>query len=514
MPSQKPATGSATGPATGPATDRRTDRRPASALRPRHSKILATLGPASRDPATLRLLVDAGVDAFRLNFSHGSHESHARTLDAVRTVEAETGRHIAVVADMQGPKIRVGDLGAGRELRWGEVVTLILGEAASSEAEASAIPVPHREVFAASRPGHRLKFDDGKLQVTVVEAGADRLTARVDVPGRLLSNKGLNVVDAVLPVSAMTPKDEADMRFVLDHGWQDGKGGHGRGVDYIALSFVQTADDVRAAKRVVDGRAGIIVKLEKPAALDNLDAILSEADCAMVARGDLGVELPLEQVPIAQRRIIRECRARGLPVIVATHMLESMIDAPTPTRAEASDVATAVYQGADVVMLSAETAVGRHPATAVAVMDRILRAVEDDPEYWRGLARQALPRAGTASDAVSEAARAAVATLGCRAVFGYTSSGSTALRLARERPPCRVVGLTPSAATARRLALAWGVHPLVSPDPESFDDVAQTVARLAVEAVGLEPGDPYAITAGVPFGKAGSTNTLRLGRVG
>ena len=467
-------------------------------MRRRFSKILATLGPASRSPDMLRLLVDAGVDAFRLNFSHGSHDDHGQAVANIRAVETQTGRFVSIVADMQGPKIRVGDTGKGFEMRWGEEVDLVLGETASG-----AIPVPHPEVFAVSKPGHRLKFDDGKLQVTVQSVDTDRIVAKVDVPGTLTSNKGLNVIDAVLPMSAMTTKDEADMRFALDQG-----------VDYIALSFVQTAEDVRAAKAIIGDRAGVIVKLEKPAALQHLDAILAETDCAMVARGDLGVELPLEDVPIAQRRIIRECRALGKPVIVATHMLESMIDAPTPTRAEASDVASAIYQGADVVMLSAETAVGRHPATAVAVMDRILQAVESDPEYWRGLARQDLPRADSADDAISEAARSAVGTLGCKAVFGFTSSGSTVLRIARERPPCLIVGLTPSEETARRLALPWGVHPLISPDPKSFDDVAETVAKLAVEAIGLDSGDAYAITAGVPFGVAGSTNTLRIGRVG
>ena len=467
-------------------------------MRRRFSKILATLGPASRSPDMLRLLVDAGVDAFRLNFSHGSHDDHGEAVANIRAVETRTGRFVSIVADMQGPKIRVGDTGKGFELRWGEEVDLVLGETADG-----GIPVPHPEVFSVSEPGHRLKFDDGKLQVTVQRVETDRIVAKVDVPGTLTSNKGLNVIDAVLPMSAMTPKDEADMRFALDQG-----------VDYIALSFVQTAEDVRAAKAIVGDRAGIIVKLEKPAALHHLDAILAETDCAMVARGDLGVELPLEDVPIAQRRIIRECRALGKPVIVATHMLESMIDAPTPTRAEASDVASAIYQGADVVMLSAETAVGRHPATAVAVMDRILQAVESDPEYWRGLSQQELPHADSAEDAISEAARSAVATLGCKALFGFTSSGSTVLRIARERPPCRIVGLTPREQTARRLALPWGVRPLISPDPESFDDVAETVARLAVDEIGLQPGDAYAITAGVPFGVAGSTNTLRIGRVG
>jgi pyruvate kinase len=466
-------------------------------MRRRFSKILATLGPASRDASTLRLLHEAGVDAFRLNFSHGSHEDHANSVKTIRAVEEQVGRPITIVADMQGPKIRVGEVGDGIELRWGEEIELILGEAAKG----GAIPVPHPEIFKVSEPGHRLKFDDGKLQVTIVKVTAKIITARVDVPGLLKSRKGLNVIDALLPVSAMTPKDEVDMRFAL-----------GQGVDYIALSFVQNADDVRAAKAVTQGRAGIIVKLEKPSALTELDAILAETDAAMVARGDLGVELPLEDVPVAQRRIIRECRKLGKPVIVATHMLESMIDAPTPTRAEASDVASAIYQGADVVMLSAETAVGRHPATAVAVMDRILQAAENDPEYWDGLAARRLSHAETAEDAISDSARSTANILGCKAVFGFTSSGSTVLRLARERPPCRIVGLTPSLDTARRLALVWGVHPMRAEDLKSFEDMTRIVDERAKDC-GLASGDSYVVTAGVPFGVTGTTNTLRIGKV-
>ena len=479
-----------------PAPDPRPTRR-------RFSKILATLGPASRNPEVMRLLVDAGADAFRLNFSHGSHDDHGANVETIRRIERDTGAPIAIVADMQGPKIRVGDLGEGLELKWGETLEMRLGESAP----AGAIPVPHPEVFRVSEPGHRLKLDDGKLQVTVAASGTEVMQVKVDVPGRLTSRKGLNVIDAVLPVSAMTEKDAQDMRFALEAG-----------ADYIALSFVQTAADVEEARAIIDAhgggeRAGIVVKLEKPAALDNLDAILDAADCAMVARGDLGVELPLEQVPVAQRRIIRECRKRGMPVIVATHMLESMIDAPTPTRAEASDVASAIYQGADVVMLSAETAVGRHPATAVAVMDRILSAAESDSFYWDAMAALELPKDETAEDAISGAARATARVLGCRAVFGLTSSGSTVLRIARERPPCRIYGLTPRIETARRLALCWGVEPHLLDDPKGFDDMALSVDTLARDVLGFGPGDTYAITAGVPFGVAGTTNTLKVGRV-
>lgn len=467
-------------------------------MRKRFAKILATLGPASAAPDTMRLLHDVGVDAFRLNFSHGSHEDHRANINAIRAIEKDTGRPIAIVADMQGPKLRVGEMGAGLELRYGDTVRLRLsGGVADGD-----IVHTHPELEKILDTGLVLKFDDGKLQITML----NKTEARVDVPGLLKSRKGINVVNAVLPVSAMTDKDRVDLAFALEHG-----------ADWIALSFVQSAQDVIDARKIIQNhpsknRAGIIVKIEKPSAVEDLHSILSIADAAMVARGDLGVELPLEQVPVVQRKIIRKGRELGKPVIVATHMLESMIDAPTPTRAEASDVATAIYQGADCVMLSAETAVGRHPATAVAIMDRIITAAEGDPILWEYFQQTELPHEGSAEDAISRSVETIARTLDAKVVFGYTRTGSTVHRIARERPPCRIIGLTPDRATASRLALVWGTHPVVTEDPESFESMLDHVRRLAVD-VGLNKGDRIMISAGVPFGVPGTTNTLKIDTV-
>lgn len=459
-------------------------------MRNRFAKILATLGPASRAPDTIRLLHEVGVDAFRLNFSHGSHDDHRSNIETIRRIATASGRPIAIVADMQGPKLRVGELGDGLELRYGDTIRIRETDTASD----GEIVHPHGELTAILKPGLVLKFDDGKLQVTMISDSE----ARVDVPGLLKSRKGINVVNAVLPMSAMTDKDRADMAFALDHG-----------ADWIALSFVQNAQDVRDAREIIGEKAGIIVKIEKPSAVDDLDDILHHADAAMVARGDLGVELPLEVVPVVQRRIIRKGRELGKPVIVATHMLESMIDAPTPTRAEASDVATAIYQGADCVMLSAETAVGRHPATAVAIMDRIIAAAEGDPILWEYIHQTELPHKASAEDAVSRSVKTIARTIDAKAVFGYTRTGSTVQRIARERPPCRIIGLTPDDAIAARLALIWGSYPVVTEDPASFEDMLGRIRDLG-QAVGLESGDRIIISAGVPFGIPGTTNTLKI----
>ena len=466
-------------------------------MRGRFAKILATVGPASSAPDTLRLLNDVGVDAFRLNFSHGSHDDHARSVEYIRKVQADTGRPITIVADMQGPKLRVGEFPGGQvELRYGTEMTLVLSK---DTTEDNVIPINHPELFKAMEPGHQLKFDDGKLMATITKNDGKTMLARIDVPGILKNKKGINVIGATLPLSAMTPKDQKDMVFALS---QD--------VDFIALSFVQTAQDVIDARKVVGDKAGIIVKIEKPSAVDQLDDILELADAAMVARGDLGVELPLERVPVVQRQIIRKARALGKPVIVATHMLESMIDAPTPTRAEASDVATAVYQGADAVMLSAETAVGRHPATAVAIMDRIIRAAEGDPEFWDYFKSRPLPHDTRVEDAIGHSVRGISEILNCKAVLGFTATGSTVQRISRERPPCHIVGITPLARTASRLALSWGVTPVVTDDPKGFDGMVDTARKVARDHIDAKSGDKIMITAGIPFGVAGTTNTLKI----
>ncbi|MBC7769478.1 MAG: pyruvate kinase, partial [Phycisphaerales bacterium] len=398
-------------------------------MRTRDCKIVATMGPASDPPERLAMLIEAGVDCFRLNFSHGERADHARRMKAIRAAEEKAQRPVAVFADLQGPKIRVGSFVDGQVmLRFGDEVTL---EASDQPGDDTIIRLPHPELVESLEKGDILKLDDGKMKLTVTGRNGAQRTARVDFGGVLKNQKGVNVPTRRIPISALTAKDREDLAYALDLN-----------VDYIALSFVQHPEDVREARALIGDRAGIISKIEKPSALENIDEIVELSDAVMVARGDLGVELPPEQVPIAQRKIIRSARAAGRPVIVATHMLESMVEAATPTRAEASDVATAVYQGADAVMLSAESAVGRHPQSAVAIMDRIIRAVEDDEEYWSSLPRDMTPPQDTTADAIALSARHIADVIGCASVVAYTATGSTALRVARERPRCGVIGLT------------------------------------------------------------------------
>ncbi len=469
-------------------------------MRARDCKIVATLGPASDPPERLLMLVEAGVDCFRLNFSHGGRDDHARRLAAIRAAEARVGKPLGAIADLQGPKIRVGPIENGEmKLRFGQVITL---EASAQLGDDKIMRLPHPELVAALEEGDILKLDDGKMQLTVIERGVTQVKARVDFGGVLKGQKGVNVPTRRIPISALTDKDKEDLAYALELG-----------VDYVALSFVQHADDVREARALAGERAGIIAKIEKPSALDQIDQIVELSDAVMVARGDLGVELPPEQVPIAQRKIIRAARAAGRPVIVATHMLESMIEAATPTRAEASDVATAVYQGADAVMLSAESAVGRHPQSAVAIMDRIIRAVEDDSEYWASLPRDMAPPQATTADAIALSARHIADVLDCAAVVAYTATGSTALRVARERPRCGVVGLTPVTETARRLTLVWGVKSMVSPDVSNVEEMVASADEAVRRLGAAEVGDRVVVIAGIPFGRAGKTNTIRIFRV-
>ncbi|MGE0594922.1 MAG: pyruvate kinase [Hyphomonadaceae bacterium] len=469
-------------------------------MRARDCKIVATMGPASDPPERLAMLIDAGVDCFRLNFSHGARADHKRRHDAIRLAEARAGKPVAVLADLQGPKIRVGSFANGEiKLAYGDTVRI---EASEAPGEPGLIRLPHPELVAVLGPGDILKLDDGKMQLTIIGAAGAGLDAKVDFGGVLKNQKGLNVPTKRIPVSALTEKDREDLAYALELG-----------VDYIALSFVQHPDDVAEARALAGDRAGIIAKIEKPSALEAIEAIVEAADAVMVARGDLGVELAPEQVPIAQRRIIRAARAAGKPVIVATHMLESMVDAPTPTRAEASDVATAVYQGADAVMLSAESAVGRHPQSAVAIMDRIIRAVEADEAYWAGLPRDMTPPQPTTADAIALSARHITDVLDCAAVVAYTATGSTAIRVARERPRCGVIGLTPIPGTARRLALVWGVRSVVGEDVSNVEEMVEKAESAVRELGAAAAGDRVVVIAGIPFGRAGKTNTIRVLRL-
>jgi pyruvate kinase len=465
--------------------------------RHRQTKIVATLGPASSSAERLRELFLAGVDVFRLNFSHGSHEDHAARVRLIRDLEAETGRPIAIMADLQGPKLRIGTFAEGAvRLTAGQNFRLDLSE---RPGDADRVGLPHPEIFAALKPGTELMLDDGRVRLRVLACGADFAETQVVSGDRLSNRKGVNVPNVLLELSPLTSKDTTDLSFAL-----------GLGVDWVALSFVQRPEDVAEARRLIAGRAALLSKLEKPSAITHLERIIELSDGVMVARGDLGVEIPAEDVPSLQKRIVREARAAGRPVIVATQMLESMISAPTPTRAEASDVATAVYDGADAVMLSAETASGAYPVAAVSMMDRITRRVEQDPVYRTVMDAQTPDPRQVAADAITAAARQVARTIGAACIVTYTTSGSTTIRAARERPEVPILCLTRSLETARRMALVYGVHAEQTTDISSVSEMVRKASRFAWTDGFAEPGQKLVITAGVPFGTPGNTNLLRI----
>jgi len=463
----------------------------------RNAKIIATLGPASSTRVRIEQLFKAGADVFRLNFSHGTHEEHKERYDAIRDVEKELGRPIGVIMDLQGPKLRLGTflggkvlLGLGRRFR------LDLNEAPGDVTRA---PLLHPEIFAVLEPGMSLLLDDGKMHLKVLECGPDFAETEVMVDGELSDRKGVNVPDVVLPISALTEKDIADLKFGLSLG-----------ADWVALSFVQKADDIREARKLIGKKASIIAKLEKPSAIDDLAEIMELTDAVMVARGDLGVEMPPEDVPILQKHIITMARQKGKPVIVATQMLDSMVSCPSPTRAEASDVATAIYDGSDAVMLSAETAAGDYPIETVEMMDRIIKRVEGDNQYHLNRERDRTNPEETDADAISAAARQVAATIKAKAIVTYTTTGSTSYRVARERPEVLILGLTPKVGTARKLALVWGIHSAVTPDAANFSEMVKGARKVAKAAKIAERGDSLVVTAGVPFGTPGATNILRI----
>ena len=471
--------------------------------RTRNAKIVATLGPASSDSETIRALFLAGVDMFRLNFSHGTADDHRARVAILRNLERETGRPIGILADLQGPKLRVGRFSEGPvTLSAGQPFRLDLDRALG---DAQRVGMPHPEIFAALKVGAQLLLDDGRLRLVVERCGADFADTRVAVGGKLSANKGVNVPDVVLPLTALTEKDHRDLEVALELG-----------VDWIALSFVQRPEDVLEARAIIQERAGILSKLEKPAAIDRLEGIVAVSDAIMVARGDLGVEMPAEQVPAIQKRIIRACRQQGKPVVVATQMLESMIESPVPTRAEASDVATAVYDGADAVMLSAESASGKYPLEAVGMMSRIIEQVESDAAYRQVInASYAPPPAGQAgvAEAICGAMRYAVALLHAPVIVCYTRSGRTSLRAARERPECPVLTLTPNESTARRLTVVWGIHSVQIAGVANVVEMTAVACEVALREGFAKSGQHLIAIAGIPFGSAPTTNLIRIATV-
>lgn len=469
--------------------------------RKRNTKILATLGPASSTPERIAELFRAGADVFRLNFSHGEHADHRARYETIRQLERDQSRPVGVLMDLQGPKLRVGRFADGK-------VTLAPGQSFRFDldqqpGDQNRVRLPHPEVLSVLKPGTELLLDDGKLRLNVVASGDGYAETTVTVGGVLSDRKGVNVPGVILPVEPLTEKDRNDLRFGLDLG-----------VDWVAQSFVQRPEDIAELRRLIAGRAAIMVKLEKPAAVQRLEEIVELADAIMVARGDLGVESPPEDVPSLQKRIIAMCRQKGKPVVVATQMLESMIQSPQPTRAEASDVATAVFDGADAVMLSAESASGAWPVEAVAMMDRIVARTEQEPAYRRIMDAQHPEPEETAADAITKAAAQVAHTIRAAAIVTYTTSGSTALRAARERPEVPILCLTSKLETARRMALVWGMHAVVTPDINNLAEMVEKACTIARDDEFAKPGSRVVVTAGVPFGTPGATNLIRIAWVG
>ena len=467
----------------------------------RRVKILATLGPASQDSEMLGRLFEAGADVFRINMSHATHDAMRERIRMIRALSKHYGHEIGILVDLQGPKLRVGQFhDGGVDLVRGQSFVL---DDDKTPGDATRVHLPHPEILRALAPGHTVLIDDGKVRLHITQATPTRAVAMVDVAGRISNRKGVSLPDTEIPVSAMTEKDRSDLDAALEEG-----------VDWIAVSFVQRADDIADVKKIVRGRAMVLAKIEKPQAIARLEEIMEISDALMVARGDLGVELPLEKVPGLQKRITRMARRLGKPVVVATQMLESMITSPVPTRAEVSDVATAVVEGADAVMLSAESAAGQYPIEAVATMNRIAEEVERDSIYRTVINAQRSAPEQTGADAIAVAARDVAETLDVKTVCAWTSSGSTALRIARERPAPPILALTPKRETARRLALVWGVHAVVTKDADDVDDMSKRACKFSNREGMSKEGERIVIVAGVPFGTPGATNMVRIAFTG
>jgi pyruvate kinase len=466
--------------------------------RTRKVRILATLGPASNSPEMIRRLFLAGADAFRINMSHGAHADHAERIASIRALEKEYGRPTTILADLQGPKLRVGTFVDDAAITL-EVGAPFILDRDVAPGDVTRVNLPHPEIYEALIPGTRLLIDDGKLVLRVKTVSPERIDTVVEVGGPLSNRKGVNVPDVVVPMAAMTDKDRRDLSFAVQQG-----------CDWIALSFVQRPEDLAEARKLMGGYGALLAKIEKPAAVQRLDELLELADAVMVARGDLGVELPPYSVPPMQKQIVESARRLGKPVVVATQMLESMIVAPTPTRAEVSDVATAVYDGADAIMLSAETAAGAWPEEAVAMMDAIAHSVERDPGYLARLHFTETKPDPTTADALAEASATIVSTVGASTICCFTSTGSTVRRVARERPSAPILALTPRQDTARRMGLIWGVHAVRTKDIGSFEEMIGKARRMALRHGMAAAGHKVIVLAGVPFGIAGSTNVLHV----
>jgi pyruvate kinase len=467
----------------------------------RRTKIVATLGPASSNPTVIARLFQVGADIFRINMSHTPHDRMRELVGAIRALESQYNRPIGILVDLQGPKLRVGAFQGGAAML--DKGCMFTFDTDSAPGDSKRVQLPHPEIFAGVQPGHTMLLDDGKIRLVAQEANKQRIVARVEVGGKLSDRKGVSLPDSTLPFSALAPKDRSDLDAALDAG-----------IDWVGLSFIQRPDDIAEAKKITRGRAAVMAKIEKPQAVNRLAEIMDVTDALMVARGDLGVEMPLEKVPGIQKQITRNARRAGKPVVVATQMLESMISSPVPTRAEVSDVATAIFDGADAVMLSAESAAGQYPVEAVATMNRIAEEVESEDTYHAIMQAQHATPEATGADAIAAAARQIAETLDLSAIICWTSSGATGLRVARERPQVPIVAITPNIATARRLSVVWGVHCIVAEDAHDQDDMVERACRLAFKDGFAKTGRRVIIVAGVPLGTPGATNMIRIAFVG
>ena len=469
----------------------------------RATKIVATLGPSSSDESQIAKLASAGANIFRLNFSHGTHDEHRARITAIRAVEKHIGQPLGIIADLQGPKYRIGDVSPEIECEQGAILCFALpskiAQAASDFPDAqTVIALPHEDIFAAIMPKARLLMDDGKVELTVLSVKDGVFTAKTENKGRISSKKGVNLPDTALDITPLTQKDRDDLAFALQEG-----------VDFVALSFVQRAKDVIEARTLIGKKAQIIAKIEKPMALNEIDDIISATDAVMVARGDLGVELPAPLVPSIQKTLVAKCRRVGKPVIVATQMLESMIISPSPTRAEASDVAGAVFDGADAVMLSAETAAGQYPVESVKMMASIAQAAEDHIALYPHDGPARMDVENSIYHAVAEAAVRLAETIQASAIIAFTASGNTAVRLARERPRRPILALSPSVEVERQLSVLWGTQSCHQEESSYEDAVEEAVRQVYARKLGA-PGQSVVLVSGMPFGLAGTTNALRV----
>tara|TARA_Y100000590_G_scaffold450864_1_gene591236 strand:+ start:25 stop:1446 length:1422 start_codon:yes stop_codon:yes gene_type:complete len=468
--------------------------------RNRKAKIIATLGPSTSDSKTIKKLFSSGADVFRLNFSHDVALTHEKRFKEIRALEKKVKRPIGILMDLQGPKLRVGKFENGPIfLKNGKKFIFDLDPAPGNKRRGF---LPHKDVYRKIKKGNKILVDDGKLTLVVTKKNSTYIETKVKFSGFISSNKGFNIPNVISNTGRLTIKDKEDLKLALKLG-----------VDWIALSFVETAKDVLNFKKIIKGKASVLTKLEKPIALKNLNKIIEVSDAIMIARGDLGIETPLENLPSQQKRIINACRQAGKPVVVATQMLDSMVNYPTPTRAEASDVATAIYDGTDAVMLSAETAIGSYPNESVLMMNKIIEKVEGDPLYLNINEANHVKAKSTAEDAITESAKYVARIMSAKSVITYTTSGSTALRAARERPDVPIMGISPNLNTARSLSLVWGVHCIHTKDARSFKDMVLKAGKLAKKEKFARKGDRVVITAGVPFGQSGATNVLRIASV-